>query len=141
MILYLSILVEQFKRQLWIQLIPPSIIPVNSYSQLVSYGKASKLRNLYYYHVLQYLKFSLTSISIPVSKTTWHICKWVWLLDTTRGCFVSFGFVVKIWAEICRPGKYIISLNFAVINFRDQQKFCIKRIEFVILSLIFISRV
>ena len=122
----LSFLVKKFNLELWIQLIQLSIILVNSYT--VSYGKTLKLRNLCYYLVLQYLKFSLISVSIPVSKTTCYIRNWVWLMDITRGCFVSFGFVVKIWAGIYRPGKYLTPLNFVAINFRNQQKFWILRV-------------
>ena len=90
--------------------------------------KVLKLRNLHYYLVLQYLKFSLISVSIPVSKTTCYIRNWVWLMDITRGCFVSFGFVVKIWAGIYRLGKYLTPLNIVAINFRNQQKFWILRV-------------
>lgn len=122
----LSFLVKKFNLELWIQLIQLSIILVNSYT--VSYGKTLKLRNLCYYLVLQYLKFSLISVSIPVSKTTCYIRNWVWLMDITRGCFVSFGFVVKIWAGIYRLGKYLTPLNFVAINFRNQQKFWILRV-------------
>lgn len=122
----LSFLVKKFNLELWIQLIQLSIILVNSYT--VSYGKTLKLRNLCHYLVLQYLKFSLISVSIPVSKTTCYIRNWVWLMDITRGCFVSFGFVVKIWAGIYRLGKYLTPLNFVVINFRNQQKFWILRV-------------
>ena len=122
----LSFLVKKFNLELWIQLIQLSIILVNSYT--VSYGKTLKLRNLCYYLVLQYLKFSLISVSIPVSKTTCYIRNWVWLMDITRGCFVSFGFVVKIWAGIYRLGKYLTPLNIVAINFRNQQKFWILRV-------------